>query len=430
MDIQLIPALKSRFKARGFAYEIGFMSFFCSDSHCPCTNAELYFYREDNGEKLFKINIDYDAWRVNSTEIHSDGDADYFEIISEFMRCYGEETETTNIFREAARNAVLAKENALKDDIDFSVVNVDRMVYYSDIYNAGVFRQISFTVAGNRYFVLDDYCVNPRCNCSDIVLAFFMVTGMDVKGKPVLVLKLDIKKKKYKVAEKNPEITDVNLFYKSCLDFFEFAGFDGFEVFKKRYALMRKWGETMYDRLCKKSDGEVLAGEMTDALPLYCYADKNSVALLSRKGLRINVNTRLEIGRIDYLGDEGGIMCAVKTPGGGRPLCLSASYLVFKDNGEIYDKINRYKEERIKWLRQEEEKDRLMGRNPSDMYKMVETNSDGTMTFFDDEGEAGMVVFPKNNNYNRPVTTRKISRNAPCPCGSGKKYKKCCADKM
>jgi len=26
-------------------------------------------------------------------------------------------------------------------------------------------------------------------------------------------------------------------------------------------------------------------------------------------------------------------------------------------------------------------------------------------------------------------TAPKISRNAPCPCGSGKKYKKCCMDK-
>ena len=24
---------------------------------------------------------------------------------------------------------------------------------------------------------------------------------------------------------------------------------------------------------------------------------------------------------------------------------------------------------------------------------------------------------------------KKVSRNAPCPCGSGKKYKKCCWDK-
>ncbi len=27
----------------------------------------------------------------------------------------------------------------------------------------------------------------------------------------------------------------------------------------------------------------------------------------------------------------------------------------------------------------------------------------------------------------QPVTTTKIGRNDPCPCGSGKKYKKCCA---
>ncbi len=31
-------------------------------------------------------------------------------------------------------------------------------------------------------------------------------------------------------------------------------------------------------------------------------------------------------------------------------------------------------------------------------------------------------------NENRPEidTTQKIGRNDPCPCGSGKKYKKCC----
>ena len=27
------------------------------------------------------------------------------------------------------------------------------------------------------------------------------------------------------------------------------------------------------------------------------------------------------------------------------------------------------------------------------------------------------------------MTYRKVSRNAPCPCGSGKKYKQCCIRK-
>jgi len=29
-------------------------------------------------------------------------------------------------------------------------------------------------------------------------------------------------------------------------------------------------------------------------------------------------------------------------------------------------------------------------------------------------------------NPPKPVASNKINRNAPCPCGSGKKYKKCC----
>ena len=28
--------------------------------------------------------------------------------------------------------------------------------------------------------------------------------------------------------------------------------------------------------------------------------------------------------------------------------------------------------------------------------------------------------------YNEDGTIKKVSRNEPCPCGSGKKYKKCC----
>ena len=31
----------------------------------------------------------------------------------------------------------------------------------------------------------------------------------------------------------------------------------------------------------------------------------------------------------------------------------------------------------------------------------------------------------KKENYKREID-KKISRNEPCPCGSGKKYKRCC----
>jgi preprotein translocase subunit SecA len=44
----------------------------------------------------------------------------------------------------------------------------------------------------------------------------------------------------------------------------------------------------------------------------------------------------------------------------------------------------------------------------------------GSQTEIDSESkEKGTVKVP-------PVRSNKVGRNEPCPCGSGKKYKKCC----
>jgi uncharacterized protein YecA (UPF0149 family) len=41
-------------------------------------------------------------------------------------------------------------------------------------------------------------------------------------------------------------------------------------------------------------------------------------------------------------------------------------------------------------------------------------------------GEAQGREDPQKRPQGTPVTVSKIGRNEPCPCGSGKKYKKCC----
>lgn len=38
----------------------------------------------------------------------------------------------------------------------------------------------------------------------------------------------------------------------------------------------------------------------------------------------------------------------------------------------------------------------------------------------------GNIISLYNYKLNNPVRSKKIGRNEPCPCGSGKKYKKCC----
>jgi len=37
-----------------------------------------------------------------------------------------------------------------------------------------------------------------------------------------------------------------------------------------------------------------------------------------------------------------------------------------------------------------------------------------------------MVEIKKQYNVDNTATSNKVGRNEPCPCGSGKKYKKCC----
>ena len=36
------------------------------------------------------------------------------------------------------------------------------------------------------------------------------------------------------------------------------------------------------------------------------------------------------------------------------------------------------------------------------------------------------LVNPVPKTHSEPIRVEKVGRNQPCPCGSGKKYKKCC----
>jgi hypothetical protein len=56
-------------------------------------------------------------------------------------------------------------------------------------------------------------------------------------------------------------------------------------------------------------------------------------------------------------------MCAVKNAADAdnTAFVVSITHLEFAEKGEIYEKINEYKNARIKWLKAEEEKDRRLG---------------------------------------------------------------------
>ena len=168
-------------------------------------------------------------------------------------------------------------------------------------------------------------------------------------------------------------------------------------------------------------DGKALAKEMEGELPVFCYVDKPLKQLLSKQGMSVNERTRFEITEVRYMDEVGGITCVIKYPDGGGVLAVSATQVQFSDEGAIYDKINKYRAARIRWLQQEERKDKMLGRSGRINY--VESNKDGSVRYGVDDGTE-IVSFP--NVIDKAETYAKTSRNSPCPCGSGKKYKRCC----
>ena len=147
-------------------------------------------------------------------------------------------------------------------------------------------------------------------------------------------------------------------------------------------------------------DGANLVKEMNEALPLFCFSNKRNTKTLAAQGLKLSEKTRLEVERVHNLFEEGGVACGIRFPDSEQVLIMSITGLVFKDNGPIDEKISEYIKARIEWLKQEELRD--MEQGTSERIKTV--------------GLSG------------GYSSRNVSRNSPCPCGSGKKYKRCCGN--
>ena len=129
-------------------------------------------------------------------------------------------------------------------------------------------------------------------------------------------------------------------------------------------------------------DAADLIKEMTENMPLICYSDRRNVETLSRQGVRISEKTPLEVTDVHDLREVSGIMCKINYEPD-RIFAIAITGLVFKGNGPIDEKIAAYQKARVAWVEQEE------------FLKML-----GSL--------------------------QKAARNSPCPCGSGKKYKRCC----
>jgi uncharacterized protein YecA (UPF0149 family) len=120
---------------------------------------------------------------------------------------------------------------------------------------------------------------------------------------------------------------------------------------------------------------------------------------------------------------------------------LAKSFVALNNGGKINEIsaeiIEEYKLDNLKYssVIQESFKDifassslwELKGNTPNSIYELLMQMSESAD---EEEKESKPEVAPHVEEApSMPVRRKKIGRNEPCPCGSGKKYKKCCLNK-
>ena len=226
------------FRAKTDDLEMEVLVFSCMNPKCPCNDLNLYFYKADSDYKtrLFKIVLNCETWQLVSTELYMQ-DNDYPRIIHEFMDELDNEAKAYLIAgREEARSA----KHVLRDDIDFSGLTIDTLVYYDEIYHSYEQRLIEYE--GKKYIALDYYCPDPNCDCMKVLLTFKVVKDAKALDSPVLEYSIKFKTGKRTMEKKNASVSAQcaeALFSK----FLEFLGEKGIELLEERYVRIKQWGK-------------------------------------------------------------------------------------------------------------------------------------------------------------------------------------------
>jgi hypothetical protein len=94
-----------------------------------------------------------------------------------------------------------------------------------------------------------------------------------------------------------------------------------------------------------------LMGDLKAHLPIPAKATKSLCDLLRRQSIDISADTFLEIIDVMYMGDEGGICCAIQAAGQEKAaVVVSLTHLRLPPNSPLAKNVTAYQTQRVKKL--------------------------------------------------------------------------------
>ena len=101
-----------------------------------------------------------------------------------------------------------------------------------------------------------------------------------------------------------------------------------------------------------KKEADELIEVLNEHLPMRAFATPELMKAVRQDGTDIRVNTAVKIDSVLYLGDEGGIACAIELLGGKTGVVASLTHLRFDPEHPLADRIQAYQSRRSQRLRQ------------------------------------------------------------------------------
>lgn len=132
----------------------------------------------------------------------------------------------------------------LRDDIDYTTLSKYNCLPYCDIFDTKNINKFVFECRGNKYFVVDVYCINPSCECNDVVLIFHRFDFEKDSYCFRLDIRLDFITKKYYLENGIENVEELEV--KDIYDCFKKNLNDpSYKILKERYARMKKLDNIM-----------------------------------------------------------------------------------------------------------------------------------------------------------------------------------------
>jgi len=277
---------------------------------------------------------------------------------------------------------------------------------------------VRFSSHERPFFMFVNHCQNPDCDCNETILAF---NEIEENGAQIVSpITFDITLDHFTWQEKRKKIRPKKV--QSLIDEFVSDLSDEMKSeFKEKYNNTKS--ESRNIAKFEMSVDDVYSGEMVSYAAVF---NDNGSIMSGGTGVSFIVEYEdLEL----YVDDQYCInpkcdcdavrLVFLKINEETRIVDILFSFSVpFQDEIEIDDNITRYTKEEIKkiydhWLKSDPE-----------IIDILETRC--TMMKEVGKGLIAKHLSKKPHERTVGVGQKKIGRNDPCPCGSGKKYKKCC----